>query len=69
MTNSEDADKMLHKTAFHQGLHCLLSQNRSLEKKILYNFGNNRLELFEIFNVQSRLTCNCIKLYENFNQS
>ena len=24
--NSEDQDEMPHKTAFHQGLHCLLSQ-------------------------------------------
>ena len=31
MTNSEDPDEMPHKAAFHQGLHCLLRQNRSSE--------------------------------------
>ena len=30
----EDPDEMLHKVAFHQGLHCLLIQNRSSEKEI-----------------------------------
>ena len=24
LTNSEDPDELLHKAAFHQGLHCLL---------------------------------------------
>ena len=32
MTNIEDPDE---KTAFHQGLHCLLSKNRSTEKKYI----------------------------------
>ena len=36
MTNSEDPDKMLHNAAFYQGLHCLLRQNQSLERKIQY---------------------------------
>ena len=27
LANSEDPDEMLHKAAFHQGLHCLLRQN------------------------------------------
>ena len=27
---------MPHNAAFHQGLHCLLSQNRSLEKELQY---------------------------------
>ena len=34
--NSEDPDEMLHNAAFHLGLHCLLRQNRSLEKEIQY---------------------------------
>ena len=33
-TNSEDPDEMPHNVAFHQGLHCLLKQKRSLDKKI-----------------------------------
>ena len=32
--NSEDPDEMPHIVAFHQGLHCLLKQNLSSEKKI-----------------------------------
>ena len=35
MANSEDPDEMLHKAAFHQGLHCLLRQNQSSEKEII----------------------------------
>ena len=35
MANSEDPDEMPH-VAFHQGLHCLLKQNRSSEKEIQY---------------------------------
>ena len=31
---SEYSDEMLHNAAFHQGLHCLLTQKRSSEKKI-----------------------------------
>ena len=33
MANSEDPDAMQHKAAFHQGLHCLLSQIQSSEKE------------------------------------
>ena len=29
LTNSEDPDEMLHNTAFHQGLHCLLRLERN----------------------------------------
>ena len=36
LTNSEDPDEMQHNAAFHQGLHCLLRQNRSSEKEIQY---------------------------------
>ena len=32
-TNSEDPDEMPHHVAFHQGLHCLLRQKRSSDKK------------------------------------
>ena len=32
--NSEDQDEMLQIAAFHQNLHCLLSQNQSSEKKV-----------------------------------
>ena len=35
MANSEDPDEMPHKAAFHQGLHCLLSQHLCLGKKII----------------------------------
>ena len=34
IANSEDPDEMPHKAAFHQGLQCLLRQNRSSEKEI-----------------------------------
>ena len=34
--NPEDPDEMLHNTALHQGLHCLLRQNQSLTKLIQY---------------------------------
>ena len=30
--NSEDPDEMPHYATFHQGLHCLLGENRSSEK-------------------------------------
>ena len=36
LANSEDPDEVPHNVAFHQGLHCLLSQNRSSEKEIQY---------------------------------
>ena len=32
LANSENPAEMLHAAAFHQGLHCLLKQNRSSEK-------------------------------------
>ena len=38
LANSEDPDGMQHNVAFHQGLHCLLRQNRSPEKEIHYFF-------------------------------
>ena len=34
LANSEDPDEMLHNAAFHQGIHCLLKQKPSSEKKI-----------------------------------
>ena len=34
--NSEDAEEMPHYAAFHQCLHCLLSQKQSLEKEIQF---------------------------------
>ena len=36
LANSEDLDEMAQNAAFHQGLHCLLRQNRSSEKEIQY---------------------------------
>ena len=33
MANRVDPNEMPHKAAFHQGLHCLLMQNRSSEKE------------------------------------
>ena len=36
LANSEDTDDMPHYAAFHQGLHCLLRQNRSSEKEIKF---------------------------------
>ena len=35
LANSEDPDEMPQYAAFHQGLYCLLRQNRSSEKKNL----------------------------------
>ena len=43
MATSEELDNFPHKAAFHQGLYCLLRQNRSLEKEIHYCFGNYKL--------------------------
>ena len=34
LAKSEDLDEMPHYAAFHQGLHCLLRQKLSSEKKI-----------------------------------
>ena len=31
--NGEDPDEIPHGVAFHQGLHCLLTQNQSSEKE------------------------------------
>ena len=36
LANSENLDEMPHNAAFHQGLHCLLRQNRSSAKEIQY---------------------------------
>ena len=36
MANIKDPDEMRHKAAFHLGLHCLLRQNQSSEKEILF---------------------------------
>ena len=40
MANSEDPDEMPHNAAFHQGLHCLLTQICSSENTF---FENNNL--------------------------
>ena len=34
---SEDSDEMPHNAAFHQGLHCLLSQKGSSEKELQFH--------------------------------
>ena len=34
LANSKDPDEMLHKAAFHQGLHCLLRQIQSSETEV-----------------------------------
>ena len=34
--NIADPDEMTHDVAFHQGLHCMLSQNQSSEKHIYF---------------------------------
>ena len=36
MANGEDPHEMPHYAAFHQGLHCLLTQNCSSEKKYIF---------------------------------
>ena len=41
--DSEDPAKMPHNVVFHQGLHCLLRQKRSPEKKNIWKFGNCNL--------------------------
>ena len=38
MANIEDPDEMPHEAAFHQGLHCLLGQNVSSEKEIIFGW-------------------------------
>ena len=40
LVNSEDPDETPHNAAFHQGIHCSLSQNRSSEKEIKYTDPN-----------------------------
>ena len=40
LANSDDPDEMPHNAAFHQGLHCLLRQNGSLEKEIYFGSYN-----------------------------
>ena len=37
LANSEDRDEMPHDAAFHQGLHCLLRQEHSSEKKLQFH--------------------------------
>ena len=49
LENSEDPDEMPHNAAFHQGLHCLLRQNRSSEKEMQYYYALT-LENMEYFN-------------------
>ena len=39
--NSEDTYKMPHDAALHKGLHCMLRQNRSSEKKYTIYFNYN----------------------------
>ena len=43
-----DPDEMLHNVAFHQDLHCLLSQNQYSEKEILY-FGEETMDHPDFF--------------------
>ena len=43
LANSEDLDEMPNNAAFHQGLHSLLTQNRSSEKEIQFLFENYNL--------------------------
>ena len=43
LSNSEDPDEMPHHAAFHQGLHCLLAQNRYAEKDEAFHQGLNCL--------------------------
>ena len=37
LAKGEDTDEMQHNATFHQGHHCLLKQNISVEKELLYN--------------------------------
>ena len=41
LANSEDPDEMPHHAAFHQGLHCLISQNQPSEKIIFFKKDYN----------------------------
>ena len=34
LVNREDPDEMPHNATFHQGLHCLLRQNRTSKKEV-----------------------------------
>ena len=40
IADSENPDEMPHYVAFHQGLHCLIRQNQSLEKDFLKIFSS-----------------------------
>ena len=46
MANSEDLDEMPCKSAFHQGLHSLIRQNRSSESEKQYFLGNYSLNIY-----------------------
>ena len=48
--NSEDPDEMQHDAAFHQGLHCLLTEKRSSDKRIQYFFENYNLTPLDMYN-------------------
>ena len=39
LRNSEDPNEMQHKTAFHQGLQCLLRLKQFSEKAIIFKLG------------------------------
>ena len=52
LANSDDPDEIPHNAAFHQGLHCLLSQNRSSEKEIQFFFFDIIICKLSVYNVQ-----------------
>ena len=41
LVNNEDQDEMQHKTAFHQGLHCLLRLKQPSRTEIHHNLENS----------------------------
>ena len=66
LANSEDPDVMLHKTAFHQGLHCFLrlKQPAGTEK---HNVENSTCDPLN-YKISNPLT-NCINMYGKIHQN
>ena len=52
LVNSEDPDEMLHTAAFHQGLHCLLSEKELQNYLEIITLGS-----LNIYNVQPQVYC------------
>ena len=57
LAKSEDSDEMLHNSAFHQSLHCLLRLKQFSEAEISILVGNYNLWPLNIYNEPSQIYC------------